>query len=901
MTRLSEKTDDCSGLSSQERKRLDVLAEYKILDTAPESQFDDIASLAAQICGTPIAGVTLMDEKRQWFKARIGLPVGDIPRQFAFCAATIEGRELLVIPDLRTDSRFRNNPMVVGEPHLRFYAGAPLLTRDGLALGTLNVMDYVPRELEEGQKHALRILSRAVMAWIELRKSLAELAEAVRRRDRYERHLRLSHRELERRVEERTAALNAANASLREQFAQREREANELQALIDSLPGIFYVFDANGKFLRWNRNFEHATGSTHDEVAHAHPLDYFGDPANKELVAAAIRRVLSEGKAEVESDLIARNGSRKAYYFSGVRIEVDGRSCVSGMGIDISARRRSESRLRLRDRALQASVNAIIITDLEGNIEYANPAFEKITGYRREEVIGRNCRFLQNDDREQAGVTMIRNAIRDRIEASALLRNYRKDGRLFWNDLHIAPVPDPDGGISHFVGVLNDISAIKNYEARLARQENVDALTELASRSALKERIRQVIATAQRTGGMVTVGFMDLDNFKFINDSLGHNIGDKLLKRVAERLSACIREHDMIARYGGDEFAFVLTGQRDEGTVAVLMERILKTVDRPFNIDGHQLFVSCSIGISFYPKDALDADTLLRDADAAMYRAKEAGRNNFQFFTPAMNLRVTERLSLEARLRQALANDEFVLHYQPKVDLRSGRMVGVEALLRWHPKASEMVPPAAFIPLAEETGLIVSIGEWVLRTACADNRMLQDAGLGPMRMAVNISARQFVEPQLLTLLVRDVLRNSGLPSEYLELELTESLVMKNPEEVVNVLHGLKGMGLRLAIDDFGTGYSSLSYLQRFPVDRLKIDQSFVRDIGADPNDAIIARAVISLGHSLGMCVVAEGVSSREQLAFLRENGCDEIQGYLFSRPLPIEELAVLLRENRRFQ
>ena len=884
-------------MAADEDKRLDALRCYRILDTAPEPEFDEIAALAARACGVPAAFIAFVDDHRLWFKAKTGIMANTVPRSRSSWETRLHYDEVLQAADAASDPRFCDNPLVAGEPHLRFCAAVGLGLPQGPVLGTLWVMDYVRRDLDDRQCTVLRGCARQVMLLLELRRSRAELDQAIRQRDRSERQLRLQQQKLELRIRERTAAVDAANAKLRQQYVQRAREAAELQTLIDSLPGIFYVFDADGHFLRWNRNLERLTCRSHDEVARSHPLDLFAPGPSRERVEDAIRRVLSDGCAAVEAELISPDGRRTPYYFNGVHVDLGGIHCISGMGIDISERRRSEAALRLRDRALQASLNAIIITDLEGNIEYANPAFEKITGYTIEETLGRNCRFLQNGDSDQPGLEMIRSAIHAREEGVALLRNYRKDGQFFWNDVHIAPVPDPDGSTTHFVGVLNDITDIKEYEARLARQENVDALTELASRAALKNRIRQAILAAQRGNSVVTVGFMDLDNFKFINDSLGHNIGDKLLRRVARRLSACVREHDMIARYGGDEFAFVLTGQQDKESVSNLMRRMLKTVDRPFNIDGHQLFVSCSIGVSFYPKDGLDVDTLLRDADAAMYRAKEAGRNTFQFYTPALNLRVTERLSMEARLRRALANDEFILHYQPKVDLRSGTMVGIEALLRWLPEKGEMVPPAVFIPLAEETGLIVAIGEWVLRTACSDAKMLQDTGLATMRVAVNISARQF-EPNTLTTVVRDALHDSGLASECLELELTESLVMQNPEEVISVLRGLKEMGLRLAIDDFGTGYSSLSYLQRFPVDRLKIDQSFVRDIGADPNDAIIARAVISLGHSLGMSVIAEGVSSREQLIFLRENGCDEIQGYLFSRPVPIEELAVLLRENR---
>ena len=883
---------------SIEGLRLEALERYQIMDTAPESSFDDLVALAAAICQTPMAIISLLDEKRQWFKSRIGLDVSETPKEVAFCGHTIRQEGLFVVQDAAADPEFAENPLVVGPPFIRFYAGAPLLAQNSVALGSLAVLDTVPRQLTELQSTALRVLSRQVVAQLELRKNLEELTLAVADRERASAMLHASHRKLEERVAERTSELRHAHAVLQDEFERRTRESHLSQDIIDSLPGIVYVFDQEGRFVRWNRNFEVVTGYSHEEMARANALDFFATDEEKTLVGGRIEQVLREGHAAVEADLRTRDGRRIPYFFNGVRIQLDGRLCVSGMGMDITERRMAEETLRLRNRAIQASVNAIVITDLDGTIEYANPAFERITGYAVGEVVGRNCRLLQGDDDEQPGVAALRAAILRREEVSVLLRNYRKDGRLFWNDIHIAPVPGPNGLPTHFVGVLNDITEIKHYENELERHANVDALTQLASRTVLKERIREGIATAKRFDTAVTVGFLDLDNFKFINDSLGHNVGDDLLKHVAQRLVACLRGQDTIARYGGDEFAFVLIGQKDEKAIVTLMERVLRTIDRPFEINGHKFFVSCSIGLSFYPKDGDDADTLLKNADVAMYRAKERGRNNFQFYTPSMNQRVTERLSLESKLRQALADNEFAVHYQPKIDLRTGGIAGMEALIRWTPgRDRSVVSPATFIPLAEETGLIVPIGEWVLYTACAQTRALQDMGLAPMRVAVNISARQF-EPHTIVAMVREALDASGLDAGLLELELTESLVMQNPEEVIKVLHDLKDMGVHLAIDDFGTGYSSLSYLQRFPVDRLKIDQSFVRDIGNDPNDAIIARAIMSLGHSLGLEVVAEGVSSEEQLAFLRENGCDEMQGFLFSCAVPMDELRMMLADKR---
>ncbi|MBI2311398.1 MAG: EAL domain-containing protein [Betaproteobacteria bacterium] len=559
-------------------------------------------------------------------------------------------------------------------------------------------------------------------------------------------------------------------------------------------------------------------------------------------------------------------------------------------------RKQAEESLRLRDRAIESSVNAVIITSYgrpDNPIEYVNPAFERITGYSAAEVLGRNCRFLHRDDLDQPELEKIRSAIREGREGHAVLRNYRKDGTLFWNELHIAPVRAGPGVITHFVGVQNDITDAKRYEAQLERQANYDTLTDLPNRNLLNDRLRQALIYAERHQRVVVVAFVDLDHFKFINDSLGHHTGDRLLAAAAERLRSCLRGTDTVARPGGDEFVLVLSDHENVESVSGLAQRILDAISRPFVVEGRELFTTCSIGLSVFPPDGNNPETLMKNADAAMFRAKEQGRNTFRFFTAELNARINERVSMESKLRNALEAGEFSLHYQPQLDLLSGGIVGVEALIRWHHPELGMVPPSRFIPLAEETGLIVPIGEWVLRTACAQNKAWQDAGLPLLHVSVNLSARQFRQ-QDLTRSIRQVLQDTRLDPRYLELELTESLVMHNAEEFVTTLRELKALGLRLSIDDFGTGYSSLSYLKRFPIDRLKIDQSFVRDIGSDPDDAAIAQAVITLGHSLNLRVIAEGVETEEQLGFLRARGCDEIQGYLFSKPLPAEEIRTRL-------
>jgi diguanylate cyclase (GGDEF)-like protein len=435
---------------------------------------------------------------------------------------------------------------------------------------------------------------------------------------------------------------------------------------------------------------------------------------------------------------------------------------------------------------------------------------------------------------------------------------------------------------------------------RLAQLVNYDALTGLPNRTLLHDRLSQALAQAQRNRRVVGVVFLDLDHFKIINNTLGHATGDRLLKAVAERLAGCVCQGDTVARPGGDEFTLMLPEVEDTQAVAGVAQRVLDTLAAPFELDGREVFVAASLGIALSPFDGDDAETLLKNADTATYQAKKHGRNNYQFYSAEMNVKAFERLALETSLRRALEREELLVHYQPQVDLSTGRVVGTEVLVRWQHPHLGLVSPTRFIPLAEETGLIAPIGEWVLRTACAQNKSWQQAGYAPLCVAVNLSVRQFKQANLVQTVER-VIRETGLDPRYLELELTESIFMQNAKATIQTLRELKEMGVKLSIDDFGTGYSSLSYLQRFPIDALKIDQSFVRDITTDPSDAAIGQAIISMAHSLRLKVVAEGVETEEQLAFLQRDRCDQMQGYYFSRPLPVEAFTQLLQEGRRLQ
>jgi diguanylate cyclase (GGDEF)-like protein len=439
----------------------------------------------------------------------------------------------------------------------------------------------------------------------------------------------------------------------------------------------------------------------------------------------------------------------------------------------------------------------------------------------------------------------------------------------------------------------------KRYQVQLEHQANYDALTGLPNRSLLNDRLRQAVY-AQRGQRNIAVAFMDLDHFKLINDSLGHSTGDKLLKGMAERLRAVLREGDTVGRVGGDEFVLILNDQTNEEVVFRTMQRIAAKVAEPIVIEGRELYVTCSAGISLYPQDGRDVDTLLRNADAAMYRAKEHGRANFQFYTSEMNERVSDRLALESALRRALERREFLLHYQEKVDLRTGEIIGAEALVRWSHPEWGLVRPARFIPIAEETGLIVPLGEWVVHEAARQARAWLDAGLDPGIVSVNLSARQFRQEGLVRSVSR-ILEETGLDPARLEMELTESMVMHNMETAVATLQGLKSLGVTLSVDDFGTGYSSLSYLKDLPIDTLKIDRAFVRDIGtgAEAEDGILAQAIISLAHAMHLKVIAEGVETDAQVHFLKRHGCDQVQGFLYGEPVPPAEFARLLARARR--
>jgi diguanylate cyclase (GGDEF)-like protein/PAS domain S-box-containing protein len=617
-------------------------------------------------------------------------------------------------------------------------------------------------------------------------------------------------------------------------------------------------------------------------------------PVDHPRVMASVNAAIASGDNEWECEyrLRRKDGSYADVRDRGFILRDDhGRAlrAVGGM-LDVTQHKRDEASLRLLRQAIEATDNAIAICDARADdfpIVYVNPAFEAVTGYARDEVLGRNLRFLQGPQTRAVDVGAIRAALREGRETQLLLRNHRKDGTPFWNQLHLAPVRDGAGELSHYVGVLADVSERQRYEEQLAWRATHDELTGLPNRQLVHDRLQQAIVEAERCQREVAVVFVDLDDFKLINDSLGHGAGDTALKVIAQRLQDIVRGSDVVGRFGGDEFVIVLTAQSDEDGMRRVIERVSEALSQPIELAGVRHVLTPSLGHCRYPHAGGDAETLLKRADLAMYHAKRQGRNRAIAYREEFDGAVSQRLQLVARLREALRNAEFELAFQPLFD-PAGRLLALEALARWRHPERGLLLPAEFIAVCEESGLIVDLGRFVLREAARHHALLAATGLGDVRISVNVSAAQFGHELFRD--VADVVAEFALPAGALELEITESVIMDNPERAIEMMQRIAALGVCISVDDFGTGYSSLAYLKRLPIDRLKIDRSFVQDLGHDPEDAAICASIIGLGHLLDLRIVAEGVETDEQLQWLRERGCDELQGFLLGRPQPFEVL-----------
>lgn len=674
------------------------------------------------------------------------------------------------------------------------------------------------------------------------------------------------------------------------------------QALINASPDLIAIKDGEGHWLEINHTAatlyhlkKHALqGRTDVELASTLSPEH----------GARINNCKDSDEAAWEAGIPSRtqeimpspsNGDRILDIIKTPLFNEDGsRKLLTILGRDVTEQVHAQEQIKLANQALANSNEAVLITDANNNILSVNRAFTEVTGYESAEVIGKNPRILSSGRQSKEFYHALWHQIQTEGTWRGEIWDRRKSGEIYPKWLDISTVHNDEGKLTNYIAIFSDLSDRKATEAQLEFMAYHDALTKLPNRILLRDRFEQAVAASGRDETLVALLFLDLDQFKAVNDSLGHEVGDQLLLGVSDRISSCVRETDTVSRLGGDEFVILLTNLPDAGGASLVAQKVMDQLGRPFHLGQHILNTSFSIGISLFPDDGTDFDTLMKLADTAMYYAKDAGRNTYRFYTDQMNINAMERLNWLNNLHRALDHNEFVLHYQPQLDLKNGSLIGMEALIRWNSPEMGLVSPAKFIHVAEDSGLIVPIGKWVLQEACRQNRDWQDAGLAPVAVAVNLSALQFRRGSIVDTVTR-ILNETGLDPQWLELELTESILVHDIEQVLEIVRQLKKLGIKLAIDDFGTGYSSLTYLKRFAVDKLKIDQSFIRNVIVDTEDAAIVRSIIQLGHGLNLKTIAEGVETRGQADYLLKEGCDEVQGYLYGHPLPPEEALSLMQ------
>jgi len=716
-------------------------------------------------------------------------------------------------------------------------------------------------------------------------------------------HLTSSNDILESLVEARTQDLSEANDLLQQQMRVQSQDHKALQCSEARLAEAqriarigHFEWSVIDDSMIWSEQIYRILQLPTKAGSHSQ-TDFLARVAqeDRDFVSESLRRAIRGREPyDIEHRLQLDEGVIRFVRHQGdVSLDADNNvTRIVGTLRDITERRLAEIEMRKLSAAIEQTADGIMITDQNGIIEYVNPAMYQMTGYSKEELIGQTPAVLKSDKQSSSFYQRLWKTIQRGVVFNEVVINKHKSGRLYYEEKTITPQKNEQGEIISYISSGKDITERMEAQERLYHLAHHDSLTGLPNRVLFQNRLEQSINRARWRDRVLAVMFLDIDRFKVINDTLGHNVGDLLLNEMAQRLSECVRDDDTVARFGGDEFVIILNDLASVEDIPGVASKILNSFSAVFECEDRELFVTCSIGISLYPEDGANGQVLTKNADAAMYLAKRKGKNAFQFYTEEDEHQAIERLTLESSLRRALERDEFRLFYQPQLGLSSCKVEGYEALLRWQHAEHGLISPAHFIPLLEDTGMIIPVGKWVLHTACAQEKANQKAGHSAKKVAVNISIHQFRDKDFVQM-VAHTLTATGLEPQYLELEVTEGVLIDDIGETAAKLHELHNMGISLSIDDFGTGYSSMSYLRRLPFDLLKIDRSFVTDVTTNSDDAAITSAIITLAHSIGLSVIAEGVETTEQLSFLDQLGCDSIQGYLCSPPLPADQFVEL--------
>ncbi len=849
-----------------ETARMERLGSYLIVGTSPERTFDEIASLAASLLGTSFAFIALAAGDSHWFKARIGFDLNGIPRLNGFCDRTLAGDDVLCIPDARHDPRFTEYPFVEGQLNVRFYAGVPLIDTDGFKLGTLAVLDTQPRAPVTAQQSAiLQSLARIAVDRLELRRLTASLAES--------------------KAKEQTA------------FKLAEAAHGRLREAIDLLPEGIVFMDAEDRYILWNRRYAElfpeiasllTPGITYEEVLRAS----FQSSGNAEdLQGVDIDEWITNRLVEHR----AKHGSSEYKFNDGRYMRYDQRETSDGgaicIRVDITEVKQREESFRLM---FDSNPLPMLVIDLETLAFLAvNDAAADHYGFTKQQLLTMTAMDIRPPEFREDAAAFIR-ACQGHSTGDRDTVHWKADGTTFIASIFSRPL-DYRGRKAALAAVIDNTER-NRHEQHIHHLAHHDSLTGLPNRMLFHEQLDEALRRTAASGTGFALFLLDLDHFKTVNDSLGHPVGDGLIVAASERLKKCVRRNDIVARLGGDEFAIIQESATDSYNVDLLAHRLVTAMTETFEVHGHRINVGASVGITRAPEDGTDSASLLKNSDLALYRAKADGRGTFRHFEPQMQLHLLTKRALELDLRNALKKEELVLFYQPIANIRTEATLGFEALLRWQHPDRGLILPAEFVPIAEDTGLIVPIGAWALDQACRDAM----AWLPYLTVAVNLSGDQFKQGNIIGTVQR-ALAASGLDANRLELEITETVLLDQANEPLIALKALRSLGARIAMDDFGTGYSSLSYLQKYLFDKIKIDQSFVRGLGGTSPNAAIVRAILAIGYSLNIRVSAEGIQTAEELAILRDLGCTEGQGYYFGKPLRATEIdpALLLSGQRK--